>query len=53
MPAQLTGNFVVDAKEQLQGSQERKRGNLIVKYNIAFPKKILNHHKETILAALS
>lgn len=52
MPAQLTGNFVVDAQESLQSKQECKKGNLIVRYNIAFPKKILNHHKETILAAL-
>lgn len=45
MPFQLTGNFVSDAKEQLQIAGARKRGNLIVRYNIAFPKKILNHHK--------
>lgn len=52
MPAQLTGNFVCDAKEQLQATADRKRGNLHVKYNIAFPKKILNHHKQSILEAL-
>jgi len=52
MPAEMTGNFVVDAKEQLLAPCARKRGNLIVKYNISFPKKILHQHKETILAAL-
>ena len=52
MPVQLSGCFVADASAQLQTKETQKRGNLIVKYNIAFPRKILNHHKQTILEAL-
>ncbi len=52
MPASHTGNFVQDTAEQLVPLAERKKGDLIVRYNIVFPAKILSHHKEIILAAL-
>lgn len=53
MPASFTGNFYADTVEQLQASKDRKKGNLIVRYNLQFPKKILNQHKQTILQALA
>jgi len=28
------------------------RGNLLIKFNIVFPKKILTHHRAAMLAAL-
>ena len=52
MPANHTGNFVVDTTEQLVPLVHRRKGDLVVRYNIEFPAKILNHHRETILAAL-
>lgn len=53
MPASATGNFVMDCKEQLQPLNDRKKGDLFVKYNIEFPKKVLSHHKEALLACLA
>ena len=53
MPAQPTGNFVVDCQEQMVPLPERKKGSLIVKYNIEFPKRVLAHHRETILSMLA
>ena len=52
MPANQSGNLVVDLNEQLKPLETRKRGDLIVKFNIQFPTKILNHHRENILQAL-
>lgn len=53
MPAQATGNFVVDCKEQLLPMSDRKKGNLIVKYQIMFPNKVLPHHRDAMLALLA
>lgn len=53
MPAQHTGNLLCDAKEQLQPLVNKKKGNLIVRYQISFPPKILSHHKQQILEALA
>lgn len=53
MPASATGNFVMDCKEQLVPMGDRKKGNLIVKYHIDFPKKVLAHHREALLACLA
>jgi len=52
MPAQPIGNVLADTLSELKGA-DAPRGNLVVRYNIAFPKKILNHHKDSIMQALA
>jgi DnaJ-class molecular chaperone len=52
MPAQPVGNVLADTLCELKGA-DGPRGDLIVRYNIAFPKKILNHHKDSIMQALA
>lgn len=53
MPHSPSGEVVVDTKEYIKTVSNRQKGNLIVRFNIKFPQKILTHHKETILGALA
>ena len=52
MPISVSGDSVVDTKTQLIHHSQRQKGDLIVKFNIVFPKRILSHHKEEMLTAL-
>lgn len=40
MPRALTGNVVVDTTTQLKAEADRPRGDLVVKFNIVFPKRV-------------
>lgn len=48
-----TGDIVMDTQTQLKPKQAQERGNLIIKFNIVFPRKILTHHREAMIEALS
>ena len=52
MPISETGDAVADTKTQLIHHSKRQKGDLVVKFNIVFPTRILSHHKETMLGAL-
>jgi len=53
MPCRESGDIVIDTQTDLKHKGEQKRGELIVKFNILFPKKILSHHRENMLKALA
>ena len=52
MPRGQTGDVVMDTITQLQKKTVQERGDLIVKFNIVFPKRILTEHRLEMLAAL-
>lgn len=55
MPCAETGDIVMDTKTALNICEDKAkppRGNLLIKFNIVFPKKILTHHRAAMLAAL-
>ena len=52
MPRELTGNPVDDTTTQLQLESDRPKGDLIVRFNIVFPKKVLHENRQEIIAAL-
>jgi len=52
MPRALTGDVVNDTTTQLQVAADRPRGDLIVKFNIVFPKRVQYEHKQEIIEAL-
>ena len=52
MPVSVSGDAVADTKTQLTHHSQRQKGDLVVKFNIVFPKRILVNHKEAMLAAL-
>jgi DnaJ-class molecular chaperone len=45
-----TGDIVMDTYNILK--DEQGRGDLVIKFNIVFPKKILSHHREAMVEAL-
>jgi DnaJ-class molecular chaperone len=45
MPCIESGDIVIDTKKLLKSKHHQQRGNLIVKFNITFPQKILAHHR--------
>lgn len=53
MPCKESGDIVIDTQTNLKHKDEQKRGDLIIKFNIVFPKKILTHHREQMLKALA
>lgn len=53
MPFKERGDVVIDTQTVLKPKSEQKRGDLIVKFNILFPKKILMHNRQTMLEALA
>jgi len=52
MPCELSGDIVTDTATQLQKESNRPRGDLIVKFNIVFPKKVNHEQRQEIVAAL-
>ena len=52
MPCALTGDIVADTTNALQMEADRPRGDLIVKFNIVFPKRIQYECRQEIIAAL-
>ena len=52
MPLVQTGEVVIDAQNTLNSAADMPKGNMIIRFNIKFPKKILPHNIETILDAL-
>jgi len=52
MPRALTGDVVNDTTTQLQNASDRPRGDLIVKFNIMFPKRVQHEQKQEIIQAL-
>ena len=45
MPKALTGDIVTDTTTQLQVEANRPRGDLIVKFNIVFPKRVQHEYR--------
>ena len=45
MPKALTGDIVLDTTTQLQVEANRPRGDLIVKFNIVFPKRVQHEYR--------
>lgn len=52
MPRELTGDIVRDTTTQLMLEADRPKGDLIVKFNIEFPKRVTHAQKQTIINAL-
>lgn len=52
MPRAVKGEVVTDTITQLQLEKDRPRGDLIVRFNILFPRKVLIENRQEILAAL-
>ena len=52
MPRAVTGDIVVDTTTQQMADAERPRGDLIVRFNVVFPKKVLYENRQEIIAAL-
>lgn len=52
MPCGQTGDVVVDTITQLQKKQDQEKGDLVVRFNILFPKRILTEHRQEMIAAL-
>jgi len=53
MPGSNSGDIVIDTKAQLASVQNQAKGKLFICFDIEFPQRILQHHKETILGALA
>lgn len=53
MPLAETGDIIADTKTQLKPAKEQSRGDLIIRFNIEFPAKILMQHRNTMLEALA
>lgn len=53
MPLQPTGDIVADTTTLLEKRNQQRRGNLIVKFNIVFPKRIMNQHRQAMIEALT
>lgn len=45
MPRALTGDIVADTATQLQVEGDRPRGDLVVKFNIVFPKRVQHEQR--------
>ena len=52
MPLAQTGEVVIDTQEQLNPVADMPKGNMIIRFNVKFPRKILPHNIQTILDAL-
>ena len=53
MPLAQTGDIVVDTTTQLKPLDDQPKGDLVVKFNILFPKRILNEHRQAMIQALT
>jgi DnaJ-class molecular chaperone len=52
MPCAPSGDIVADTTTLLEKKLVQQRGNLVVKFNIEFPKRILTEHRQAMIAAL-
>ena len=52
MPTAEEGDAVKDTKNELLHHSMRPKGDLIVKFNIVFPKRIATCHRDMMLEAL-
>jgi len=52
MPRAVTGDIVADTMTQQMPEAERPRGDLIVRFNVIFPKKVMHENRQDIIAAL-
>ena len=52
MPRARSGDVVIDTTTQLLPAADQPKGDLIVKFNIVFPKRILNPNRQAIIEAL-
>ena len=52
MPRALTGDIVADTTTALQAEADRPKGDLIVKFNIIFPKQVYHEQRQEIISAL-
>ena len=52
MPTAEEGDAVKDTKTQLMHHSTRPKGDLVVRFNIVFPQRILTKHRDKMIAAL-
>ncbi len=52
MPMGYPGEIVMENQEAPQPETERPRGNLVLRFNIKFPKKILAQNKQRLVELL-
>lgn len=52
MPIAYPNEIVVEAEESLKPESERPRGNLVLRFNIKFPRKILAQNKQRLVELL-
>ena len=52
MPVDPSGDVIQDNRNLLKSQEAKPKGDLYLKFDIQFPKKLLNEHRESILAAL-
>lgn len=52
MPYAETGDIVMDTQTLLKPKSQQPSGDLIVKFNITFPRQILPQHREAMVEAL-
>lgn len=53
MPCAGTDNFVMDSLTSLKPVSKMPKGDLKIKFRIEFPRKIMSHHRDTILHVLA
>ena len=52
MPRAMTGDIIVDTTTQQMPQAQQPRGDLIVRFNIIFPKRVVHENRQEIIAAL-
>ena len=52
MPKAVSGDIVADTTTQTLPQAQQPRGNLIVRFNVVFPKRIMMENRQEIIAAL-
>lgn len=52
MPRAVTGDIVTDTTTQQMPDAQRPRGDLIVHFNVVFPKRVAHDHRQEIISAL-
>lgn len=52
MPLGYPGEIVIENQEAPQPETERPRGNLVLRFNIKFPRKILAQNKQRLVELL-
>jgi len=52
MPVGYPGEIVIEGEESPEPIQERPKGNLVLRFNIKFPRKILAQNKQRLVELL-